>query len=344
MGKRRVCWLIWCVMLGALYLFENNTASRMLLVCSLVLPLIDWALVSLAMRHLRFVLELPEQAEKNSEIAVGVRIGCAVPMVHFFAELQGENRLTGETVQEVSWVRPSANRYLVQTAHCGMLNLRLKLTVSGLLGLFERTAGEEKQGAVWVPPTLEPVQIVRRVEDSFQAGSTAEKHRPLQESSDSSGIREYVPGDPVRRIHWKLSDKMDTLMIREDESAEAGQLLLALDLSSAMDGEAVSDRTEMLFSISHALLDSGIPHGVLWHPASAAQPELRRIETPMDQAAFETDYFSVTPHRSLPLTAGEAAQQYAHAILIGNTSLVQTFGGTVTRMTDWATLAEPIMI
>ncbi|MGN0778325.1 MAG: DUF58 domain-containing protein [Aristaeellaceae bacterium] len=344
MGKRRVCWLIWCAMLGVLYLFENNTASRMLLVCSLVLPFIDWVMVTVAMRHLRFRMELPEQAEKNSDIPIEVHVDGTVPMVRFFAELQSENRLTDETVQYASWVRQTACSYLMQTEHCGMLHLRLKLTVSGLLGLFERTAGENRQGVVWVLPTVEPVQIVLREDGALQEGNTVATRRPWQDVSDSSGIREYVPGDPVRMIHWKLSEKMDTLMLREDAYAVSEQLLLAVDCSSAVDGEAVSDMTEMLFSISHALLDNGIPHGVLWHPASAVQPELRRIESPMEQAAFETDYFSVTPHRSLPLAATEAAQQYAHVVLIGNTSLLQSFDGSMTHITTRADLTEPIMI
>ena len=27
-------------------------------------------------------------------------------------------------------------------------------------------------------------------------------------------IREYVPGDPVRNIHWKLSEKTDKLLVK----------------------------------------------------------------------------------------------------------------------------------
>lgn len=339
-----MCWLAWCAVLGMLYLFENNTASRILLIWSLLLPLLDALMMTIAVRHLRFVVELADQAEKSGDIPIGIRIDCAVPMVRFRIMIQSENRLTDETAQHVSWARQGTHSCLMQTAHCGLLIIRLKLSVSGMLGLFERTAGEEYRGTVWAPPTLQPVQIILREDGAFHAGSAVENRRPWQGISDSFTVREYVPGDPVRMVHWKLSEKMDTMMIREEEYAGSGQLLLAADLSAAEDGKGVSDMTEVLFSLSHALLENGIPHGVLWQPSSAAQPELRRIETPMDQAAFETDYFTALPHRSLPLAAGEAAQQYSHAILIGNASFAQEFGGQTTSICGRADLHDVIMI
>lgn len=52
----------------------------------------------------------------------------------------------------------------------------------------------------------------------------AETDRPKSaadgEDEPDVTVREYVPGDPVRRIHWKLSAKTDRLMIRERAPAE----------------------------------------------------------------------------------------------------------------------------
>lgn len=37
----------------------------------------------------------------------------------------------------------------------------------------------------------------------------------IPETEETGNIRPYVPGDPVRRIHWKLSSKKNELLIRE---------------------------------------------------------------------------------------------------------------------------------
>ena len=40
----------------------------------------------------------------------------------------------------------------------------------------------------------------------------------VRETDEPGDLRPYVPGDPVRRIHWKLSVKKDELLIREAEN------------------------------------------------------------------------------------------------------------------------------
>ena len=42
-----------------------------------------------------------------------------------------------------------------------------------------------------------------------------------REPEDSGDVRRYVPGDSVRRIHWKLSAKKDELLVRETAAGEA---------------------------------------------------------------------------------------------------------------------------
>lgn len=48
----------------------------------------------------------------------------------------------------------------------------------------------------------------------------SEENRPREgtqpeASDDADTIRDYVPGDPIRRIHWKLSAKTDRILIRD---------------------------------------------------------------------------------------------------------------------------------
>ena len=42
--------------------------------------------------------------------------------------------------------------------------------------------------------------------------------------------REYVEGDPLKRVNWKLSSKKNKLMVRLDEAASSVQPLIVLDL------------------------------------------------------------------------------------------------------------------
>ena len=54
--------------------------------------------------------------------------------------------------------------------------------------------------------------------------------RRLGEGTDFAGLREYVPGDDMRRVHWKNSAKRGKLTIVEYESGEANSIAVVLDL------------------------------------------------------------------------------------------------------------------
>ena len=77
--------------------------------------------------------------------------------------------------------------------------------------------------------------------------------------------REYVQGDPMKRVNWKLSAKKNKLMVRLDEAAASVQPLIALDLfrSSKDDpAKAVLNEEQLIvtvFGLLTLLVNQGIP-------------------------------------------------------------------------------------
>ncbi len=64
--------------------------------------------------------------------------------------------------------------------------------------------------------------------------------------------REYITGDPLKRINWKLSSKRSKLMVRLDEAAASVQPLIILDLfreSSEQEEKAVIAEEKLLVSV-----------------------------------------------------------------------------------------------
>ena len=50
--------------------------------------------------------------------------------------------------------------------------------------------------------------------------------------------REYVQGDPIKRVNWKLSSKKNKMMVRLDEASSSVQPLIVLDLYRKKDADA----------------------------------------------------------------------------------------------------------
>lgn len=49
-------------------------------------------------------------------------------------------------------------------------------------------------------------------------------------SSNVTDIREYIPGDRLQRIHWKLSAKIKKLMVKENEQTSSNQFTILAEL------------------------------------------------------------------------------------------------------------------
>ncbi|MCD7730998.1 MAG: DUF58 domain-containing protein [Oscillospiraceae bacterium] len=75
--------------------------------------------------------------------------------------------------------------------------------------------------------------------------------------------REYAPGDPVKRINWKLSSKRDVYMVRLDDEAEAMRQIIVLD--SVGSSRAYNERAvEGVLAIAFSLFRLGF-ESTVWY-------------------------------------------------------------------------------
>ena len=83
--------------------------------------------------------------------------------------------------------------------------------------------------------------------------------------SDIYDMREYIPGDNIRRVHWKLSSKLDNMVIREGSDTSYYDTILLMDIGlnnqeKAYEKELLSTAYETGMAVSRSLLLIGIQH------------------------------------------------------------------------------------
>ncbi|MFC4069072.1 DUF58 domain-containing protein [Actinoplanes subglobosus] len=73
-------------------------------------------------------------------------------------------------------------------------------------------------------------------------------------------LREYVPGDEMRRVHWRSSAKVGELMVREQlDTAEPTIVVLLDDRAAAHRGDSFEDACEAAASIVVAAVREDLP-------------------------------------------------------------------------------------
>jgi uncharacterized protein (DUF58 family) len=144
------------------------------------------------------------------------------------------------------------------TGLCGQLRCRVtKLECRDILGLFRlpRKVPEEQVCTV-LPLPREP----EKLPDLDAALDTAAVLRPKYGGgySEEHELREYCPGDPGNAIHWKLSSKTDTLIVREALERENDRIYVVLGRVGAEDRGL-----ETLYWLSGELCRRELPHQII---------------------------------------------------------------------------------
>lgn len=291
MWKRRIGWGVWLIAAALLYFFENNTGTRILLAAALLLPLVSVIFAAAAAKSAHITLTVPEACEKGAKVGFTLKLSgsrilwCASAV----CAIAAENLLTGEHAVcslTFSGIGRGKKEYAVSSDHCGTVRLRVeRASMQDMFGLWSSKPMTVPDEYLTVYPELFPLRVSLAEHASAAAeGDHWSMTRPGTDPSETFAIREYFPGDPIRQIHWKLSQKTDTVMLRELGLPVIEETLLLLETSfrSLPDARAVDETVSALLSVSRALVFEGIPHRVGWKNRKLGEPELCEVNSEPD--------------------------------------------------------------
>ncbi|TMG36272.1 MAG: DUF58 domain-containing protein [Chloroflexi bacterium] len=128
-------------------------------------------------------------------------------------------------------------------------------------GLFTQTVRFPGTQSVVVYPVLRPVGQLEALAPSA-SGDEQTRGRVLDLPPNATTIREHVPTDSVKRIHWASSARLGRLMSRSFETREGGDAWIVLDLQSSVHaGEAPESTLEYAMSLAASIADAGMRKG-----------------------------------------------------------------------------------
>ena len=150
-----------------------------------------------------------------------------------WVEISDSSRLSGVGGSKVlSRIGPRQDRFYVSRTiltNRGAFELGPTTVRSGdPFGMFlsEKEFPAEKK--LVVLPYIFPLQNIPELH-GFLSGGRAIRQKSLEATSYASGVREYQPGDPLSRIHWRSSAKQNRFMVKEFDQDPQSELWILID-------------------------------------------------------------------------------------------------------------------
>ena len=182
-----------------------------------------------------------------------------------------QNRLDEEEEEYRMNIRCAAGSsvrvpFTFSSTYCGVVRLVVEEAgIHDYLGLFTRRKKLNFVRDTVIMPHLYELQTVI-TEDSQVWDEDAEeydKHHAGDDPSEIYQMREYRQGDKLSRVNWKMSARVDALMVKELSRPISNAVALFLDLRYQDIDEAQSVFA-LCYSLSMSLLDKECHHRIIW--------------------------------------------------------------------------------
>lgn len=262
-------WLLCLTVLAAAILLAPHPALIAAFVLFLAAPVVSWLILMLLRKKVRIRLTAPGVIGKRKPFSLEAQIesDSALPFGKTVMWLQLTNAVTGEK-QRKRVVFRGKGEWVLESAYCGCIECRAAnawcYDIFGILPV--RIPCKAKKRIVVMPDTF-PVELETVLTRNDQDDCT--EYAPDKKGADRTEtlqIRDYVPGDPLQQIHWKLSSKLDRLIVRDPAQPVDRELMVFLEQSDAERTPRQADALmEAVVSVCQALTEMGQPFRLAWN-------------------------------------------------------------------------------
>lgn len=295
MKKDRI--ILGTVFLAALILYGFTTAdfAAFLIAVIVIYFCVAKVITSVSGKNLKCALSQGTECGKgeSAEIHFTIKNESIVPVFFCTVFITAENRLTGtaEKLEKRVSLLPRREKtfdFSLTDYCCGYIRISItELCIADPLNIFmkHREAEGKTETEHLVLPVIAELPLKKDELDRYDMESYRySQKRKGDDSSETFGIKAYVPGDNIKAIHWKLSSKMDDVVIREYGLPVDNNVLVLGDKreNDIMIPEMKSEVTELFLSVLYTLAKQGLHHDAGWYDYNLQEFQCRKILTTDD--------------------------------------------------------------
>lgn len=136
------------------------------------------------------------------------------------------------TLFSLRWFERDRRTYELYLRQRGMYRLGpARLEAGDLLGLFEKHIDDERTDLITVFPDPIPLDALKNpADDPF--GDQKARKKLFEDPNLPMGVRDYLPEDDFRRIHWPATAHSGTMQVKVFQPVSAKVLVICLNVST----------------------------------------------------------------------------------------------------------------
>ena len=260
---------VWC------FAYYGSGVAFALAVLMVLVPLISLLANLYLRKKLRIRLEAPLVQRKGDlgRILITIQNPAWVSVLRIRCDLQVYNQLNRERQDEKIMtfaMAKSKQRNLLRltSEYCGRIRITIpRVVLYDCFGLIGIPVSCKTTAHVTIQPdTFEPNVVLVPNPSSAEDSDVYSQEKPGMDLTETYQIREYVPGDSIRQIHWKLSNKFDKLIVRDPGLPITRNVLVFWERTGERgDPDLIDAQAETLISLCRTLIDNGIQYTLGWN-------------------------------------------------------------------------------
>ncbi|MBQ7874166.1 MAG: DUF58 domain-containing protein [Oscillospiraceae bacterium] len=280
------------LLLFAVFVLKNSVFALFGFAFLLLLAAATFGMAFFARNGISAKTVLPPTAEKGSEICGKIILEnrSALPVFRAVCEVIVKNKLTGEeNGMNIAFSVPAKGKaeadFSLSSEYCGYVTAKAEkvyLTdIFGFLFIGAKDFSSAKGKMTVLPETFEPIIVFDGILPVPEDSESYSPDKKGYDYSETFQIREYAPGDSMKQIHWKLSEKLDKTIVRDASLPVAKNIMLFWDKTAGKAGPSETDAmAEVASSVAQSLLKSGYNFMLGWNDGNRI--EMREIKTEED--------------------------------------------------------------
>ncbi len=316
--------MLFLVLIALLYRFFVSYFLLMLMVAYICFPFFSIAVMYYVRGKLEFRLESPASIERGNPAGLTLHIKntSPFPIARAMITLNLQN-LFYDQPDDYTFVcgipagKESTISLPVNCEYSGAHTFSLKeVRIWDYTGMGDLAISAEADTSTIALPCVLEEEFTTEAIGGAGLTELVEQETKGNDSSTVIDTRDYQPGDKLQRIHWKLSTKLDKLLVKEYGSISSNDVFVLIELYKNLEGapdletESIAHKRfdrifDVYITLMEHLLSEKRPFFLNWFSPSTGELKQEEITskddgvTVLNQLFYET--VSTDPNDALSL-------------------------------------------